>query len=246
MTPIGRKKALFIAHKLYVDFVYNMAHYEGNPFTYPDVKTTLEGITVGGHKISDQEQVLRIASGWQALINQVKDNRFMVDQENFIHFNMLIANNEALEVGTFRSGNVRIGGTDYKPPQAGDELQKAFEIMMENYYQESNPQKKGFGLFLDAARAQYFYDGNKRTAQLMMNGYFMDNGYPPVSLRPDVARIYNHKMIAFYETGDKAAMYDFLSEQQEKLAEEFKEMTISSKGANIYHKKLKQEYSLSP
>lgn len=32
---------------------------EGNPFTYAEVQTLLEGITVGGHKLADADQILR-------------------------------------------------------------------------------------------------------------------------------------------------------------------------------------------
>lgn len=68
INPIGKKEALFIARKLHTDFVFNMAQYENNPFTYPEVKTTLEGITVSGHKLTDQAQILRISAGWKELL----------------------------------------------------------------------------------------------------------------------------------------------------------------------------------
>lgn len=31
---------------------------EGNPFTFPEVQTLLDGITVGGRKLSDLQQVI--------------------------------------------------------------------------------------------------------------------------------------------------------------------------------------------
>jgi hypothetical protein len=48
-----KKRALFVVERGRVDFVYNTAALEGNPFTFPEVKTLLDGITVGGHKLSD-------------------------------------------------------------------------------------------------------------------------------------------------------------------------------------------------
>lgn len=221
MVKIGKEKALFIAKKLHVEFVFNMAQYEGNPFTYPEVQTTLDGVTVGGRKISDQSQILRISDGWHEIRREVEAGTFCVTKDTFIHINSLVANNEALSVGGFRDGNVSISGTDYQPPEAGYELLAAYKKTEQNYYCESDEYKQGFGLFLDAARAQFFWDGNKRTAQLMMNGHFLSYGYAPVSLRPDVLLPYNKKMIAFYESGQKIDMFDFLAEQQKRVASNF-------------------------
>lgn len=41
-----KRRALFFAEKSRVDFVYNTIALEGNPFTYPEVKTLLDGVTV--------------------------------------------------------------------------------------------------------------------------------------------------------------------------------------------------------
>ena len=46
-----------LVRKLSSDVVFNMANLEGNPFTYPEVQTLLEGITIGGHKVSDEHSV---------------------------------------------------------------------------------------------------------------------------------------------------------------------------------------------
>ncbi|CZR83213.1 hypothetical protein CDFC105_43918 [Clostridioides difficile] len=37
-----------------------MGNLENNPFTFPEVQTLLDGITVGGHKLSDQNQILTV------------------------------------------------------------------------------------------------------------------------------------------------------------------------------------------
>ena len=47
---VNKERALFIAEKMRVDFVYNTTALEGNPYTYLEIKTLIEGITVGGIK----------------------------------------------------------------------------------------------------------------------------------------------------------------------------------------------------
>jgi len=41
---------------------------EGNPITWPEVKTLMDGVTVGGHRIDDQRQVLNLADAPQPRI----------------------------------------------------------------------------------------------------------------------------------------------------------------------------------
>jgi hypothetical protein len=46
-----QRRALFLAEKARADFVFNTAALEGSPLTVPEVKTLLDGIMVGGHKL---------------------------------------------------------------------------------------------------------------------------------------------------------------------------------------------------
>ena len=60
-----------------------MAGLERNPFTYPEVKTLLDGVTVGGHKLSDEQQVLSIRNGWNYVIEAVLNNKVSFDMDTF-------------------------------------------------------------------------------------------------------------------------------------------------------------------
>ena len=221
MKAVGKETALYIARRLHPEFVFNMAQLEGNPYTLPEVQTTLSGITVGGHKISDQTQVLNIAAGWSEIIRQVATNEFILSKENFIHINTLIAQDEALSVGAFRDGQVGISGSDYRPPRAGEELEKAFQSLLRHYQQITDITLQAFCVFLDAARAQFFYDGTKRTGQLMMNGILLSAGYAPTVIFADSQLKYNQKMLSFYQSGDKEEMLVFLESQYKRVLNRF-------------------------
>lgn len=186
---------------MHSELVYNMTKLEGNPYTYPEVKTLLDGITVGGRKLSDQEQVLRVSRAWEELRRQVADNSFTVSKANFIHFNKIVAEGEALEVGHFRNGQVYIAV----------ELDEIFVKMLLEFRQSNDDlYTRAFKLFLHCARYQFFYDGNKRTAQLIMNGFLMSNELPPVSIPAKSKRSYDSRMTKFYETGNMKPMLEFL------------------------------------
>lgn len=53
VTP-NRDKALMILQKEITVFVYDAVQLEGYNFTLPEIQTLIEGITVGGHRISDK------------------------------------------------------------------------------------------------------------------------------------------------------------------------------------------------
>jgi hypothetical protein len=113
-----KKLALFVAERSRVDFVYNTAALEGNPFTFPEVKTLLDGITVGGHKLSDSEQVLRLNQALSYVLESVKSATFEFSAVTAKTIQGIVAKDEALKWGVFRDRMVFIQGTDYQVPAA--------------------------------------------------------------------------------------------------------------------------------
>jgi len=75
---------------------------EGNPFTFPEVKTLPDGVTVGGHRISGQEQILNLAESFRRLLMMVKNGQFELSKLIFTELNSIIVHKEALEQGVFR------------------------------------------------------------------------------------------------------------------------------------------------
>lgn len=66
------ERVRFRFHKMLPEFVWDAAALEGNPFTFPEVKTLLDGVTVGGRKVSDQEQILNLAESSRRLLTMVR------------------------------------------------------------------------------------------------------------------------------------------------------------------------------
>ena len=172
--------AFFLAKKDKTDFIYNTSALEGNPMTYPEVETLLDGITVGGHKLTDEHQILNQNKSITLLFKMIKENTFKIDYETICKLHEKVAKEEALMWGAFRTNGVNIGGTDYKPPKA-DDLNEIFEKGIIELNKINNTPIKAISYFLFGAINQFFYDGNKRVSRLMMNGILLSNGYPIVN-----------------------------------------------------------------
>ena len=193
------KKYLFLAKKDRVDFVYNTAALEGNAMTYPEVQTLLEGITVGGHKLSDEQQILNQNRSVQLLFEMIESGTFNLSKKVVCVLHAQVAKEEAMSWGVFRDGGVNIGGTEYYPPKSAA-LDELFEEGIKELELVKNPVRKAISYFLFGAKNQFFYDGNKRTSRLVMNGMLLSAGYPILNIKAKDKVEFNSKMIEFYES----------------------------------------------
>lgn len=200
----NQKKALFIAEKIRIDFIHNTAALEGNPYTYPEVKTLIEGITVGGHKVSDTEQILNLNHAFSYMIDivkSVKNDKFYLTKEIFCAVQAIVARQEALAWGKFRESQVFIGGTEYIPPSSNNLNQIFMQgvLILNNI---SDPLLKAWLTFLWGSINQFFYEGNKRTSRLLASGILLTSGLPPLMILAKDQLQYNQTMTNFYNTQD--------------------------------------------
>src|SRR5690349_10672369 len=99
---VSVERAVFRMHRMLPEYVWDAGVLEGNPFTFPEVKTLLEGVTVGGRKLSDQEQIANLAASSKHLLSLIKQGQFALNKATFCELHGIVARNEALEWGHFR------------------------------------------------------------------------------------------------------------------------------------------------
>jgi Fic family protein len=203
------RRALFLAEKSRVDFVFHTIALEGNPFTFPEVKTLLDGVTVGGHKLSDADQVLNLNRALSHVLDLVKAQQFKLDAVTACAIQGVVAREEALTWGQFRDGRVGIEGTDYQPPAAAD-LPRVFETGAHALLQTNDPVLRAMLTFLWGSLNQFFYDGNKRTSRFMANGTLLTAGLPPIMILAKDQLAYNQTMTRFYDTQDATEALNWL------------------------------------
>jgi len=204
-----REKALMLARREVAAFVCDAVNLEGLPFTLPEVQTLLDGITVGGHKVSDQQIVLNQGKAWESLFASLREHGFAVSRAYACALHAIAAKEEVLTWGAFRCGGVTIAGTDWLPPKH-TELPRLFERMVQEADVLEDIYDRAIFVFLEMARTQFFYDVNKRMGRFMMNGLLLDAGYPAINLPARHKLEFNRLMLNFYATGDQAPMNAFM------------------------------------
>ncbi len=217
------KKISFHFLRMLPEYVWDAGVLEGNPFTFPEVKTVLEGITVGGRKLSDQEQIINLYDSAKRLLQLVQEQTFALEKGIFCELNGIVARKEALEWGHFRgegaeqqyTPQVALGSQGrYKPAATQSEAANLIDIFnagVEVLLAESrSPWEQAFAFFLFAALQQFFFDGNKRTGRLMMNGILMTHGLFAISVPASKAQEFNEKMVNFFVNREGTEMMTFL------------------------------------
>ncbi len=207
--PPNKARSLMLAKRQLSELVCDAVNLEGIPFTLPEIQTLLDGITVGGHKVIDQEIALNQANAWRTLFRWVEQGDFSISAQRACELHAIAGKNEALAWGKFRTGSVTIAGTDYMPPNSED-LPLLFESLVNDVRQIADIYDQAIHVFLTMARSQFFYDVNKRMGRFMMNGLLLSEGYPAINLPAKRQLEFNNLMLEFYQTGQQKPMNSFL------------------------------------
>ncbi len=205
----SKEKAIFLAKKQLPELVCDAVNLEGINYTLPEVQTLLDGVTVGGHKMKDEEITLNQAKAWKLLFQLLESQHFSISKSIACQIHSVAAENESLEWGCFRSGGVTISGTDYIPPDA-NKLNQYWETMLLESAEIDNLFDRAIYIFLQMARNQFFYDVNKRMGRFMMNGILLSNGFPAINLQAKRQQEFNQLMLDFYPGGDVGPMTEFM------------------------------------
>lgn len=203
------KTLIYLAKKNLPDTIYNMANLEGNTYTYPEIQTLLDGITIGGHKVSEEQQIYDLKKSWEYLFSIIQ-SPMELNKDLFNRFNDIIAKNEALISGKFRTGQVRIGGTEYMPPKA-DDLSIIFSTELEHIITRCNSKTElSLELFLFGALSQFYFDGNKRTGRMVANSILLSEGQGILNIKAKDKLEFNTLMVEFYDTLEADNICGFL------------------------------------
>lgn len=217
--PVEHSVARFQAQL--VQHVWDAAALEGNPFTMPEVHELLEGTTVGGHRLEDEKQVLALAESTSTLHGMVSAGTFAVAKEVSDRLHGIVAPHEAIEAGNFRGegsanggGHVRLGEygifSATGSADGGVALRREYDEGTRYLEGVEHPVERAVAYFCMGARRQFYFDGNKRTARLMMNGQLMQAGFDAISIPFNRRLEFNQHLIVLYKDAEATPLMRFI------------------------------------
>lgn len=190
---------------------------EQNSSTLPQTRTILNGKSVEGLDVNDLLQVKNYGDGAKELVRLLRSREFSIDIETASALHRYVGYKDALEWGTLRNLNTGIHDVEYVPPS----FEKLPMLAKDGFdfltSEVRDPKEQAIAVFLFMARTQFFFDANKRTASLMMNGCLMLNGYWPITVLNQESVEFHQKLGQFYETGNANDMMAFFEKSVKNI-----------------------------
>jgi len=203
-----------------VEMTYNSNAIEGNSLTLKETHLVInEGITIKGKPLKDHIEAKTHKEALDYLYELIEKEKKISISETLIKlFHQIVTEDIDKEwAGKYRNSLVLIGGADYKPPEAID-----VPKMMADLIDWVRDNKNKLHLVELAAILHYklvaihpFFDGNGRTARLIMNVVLMKLGYPlAIILKNDRKRYYN--VLSKADKGDLIPFVRFIAQAVER------------------------------
>lgn len=222
IKPSPMARSIFRFEKSLPELVWNAAALEGNTFTLPQVQTLLDGVTVGGKRLEEAEQILALSEGMELMIAAVRDGSFSLSNEVSDRVHAVVAKHEAIESGNFRGegsvhggGSARLstGGTVDGDPtgENGEQLHADYTNLLAALGALDDPRARALVYFASATRSQFYFDGNKRTARIMMTGALIQSSFEPVNIPYARQEEFNVALDELFRTDDGTRLIDFLT-----------------------------------
>ena len=181
--------------QLALEWTYNSNAIEGNTLTLQETRLVLEeGITIKGKPLREHFEAKNHEKAIQYLEKIIQQNFKCTESHIFEIHKLVLEGIEEDVAGRYRNGQVRIIGANFIPP-AGHKVPD----LMAEFIKEVTIREKKESILSLATFTHHrfvwihpFFDGNGRTARLLMNLLLMKEGYPPaIILKNDRKKYYD-------------------------------------------------------
>lgn len=190
--------------------IYDQAVLEGVATTFPQTEDIIDGGVIHGVTATDVQKILNLKHAWEFILDK---NVLRARSDFYIlsHIARLVNEGFYAEGGRLRSVPVRIGGTDYTPPLPIEVDVKEALARIVNSGEDAIG--AAISLCLYCMKAQFFNDGNKRTAVIFANHFLISRGGGLLVIPEAHVPRFKHLLVRYYEGKDEGEIRAFLREE---------------------------------
>ena len=217
LPPIAVKK---LRQRFEIEMTYNSNGIEGNSLTLKETYLVIsEGITVKNKPLKDHLEAKDHYEALEFIMDLVEHKKPQTVSEQLIRtlHQIVVRDTEKEWAGRYRNSHVFIAGAGHKPPEAILIPEKMAGLI--HWFRGA--QSKLHSIELSAlihhkfVHIHPFFDGNGRTARLLMNVILMREGYPlAVILKNDRKKYYD--CLARSDREDYAPLVRFVAQSVER------------------------------
>jgi len=201
-----REQNIFVAKRNVVDYIWKSANIEGISITFPETQAIYDGGNVARLRVDEIVAVNNLKHAWQFILNTLDTE---LDFKYLCSINALVGSNIIEAAGEMRYGDVRIGGTNWKPDLPNKEV---IEKDLEEIKKIENVTERAITIMCYTMRKQIFWDGNKRTAMLFANCEMIKNGKGVISIPIELKEKFGELLTKYYETDNMEELKEFIYE----------------------------------
>lgn len=195
LRPLNPAQVHKLREQLEIEMTYNSNAIEGNSLTLRETYLVLqEGMTIKGKPLKDHLEAKDHKEALDFLYDLVSRDHYTISGHLIRELHQLVVRETEKEwAGKYRTGSVLIGGADHTPPDAIDVPSHMDELMrwLKQAGKRIHPVECAALLHHKIVYIHPFFDGNGRTARLVMNIVLMRAGFPlAIILKNDRKKYY--------------------------------------------------------
>lgn len=201
-----------------IEMTYNSNAIEGNTLTLKETFLVInEGLTVKGKPLKDHLEARDHYDALHYLYQSIERGKpFSEVSIRNIH-QLIVKNSDSEWAGKYRTGSVMITGSDHSPPDASEVpfLMSKLIHWARGKLGKMHPVELAACLHHGVVYIHPFFDGNGRTARIVMNLLLMQAGYPlVVILKSDRKKYY--QVLSKADHGQYAPLARFVAQAVER------------------------------
>lgn len=182
-----------IKDSLSIEWTYNSNSIEGNTLTLQETKMVIEdGFTIKGKSLREHFEVVNHQEAIE-FVESLASNEYLLNKLDILSVHHLVLQKIEKDFsGKLRTSGVRISGANFVPPN----VLKVEEFVEELIHFANS---SDIDILIKSAIFHHrfvwihpFFDGNGRTARLLLNLILMKSGFPPaIILKNDRKKYYD-------------------------------------------------------
>lgn len=203
-----------------LEMTYNSNAIEGNSLTLKETAWVIQdGITIKGKPMKDHLEAIDHYAALSYLYDLIEHDARQTVSEVLIRtvHRLVVRETEQQTAGMYRTGNVMITGSNHTPPDAS-----ALPGLMHDLISWIRSNQKKLHPVEIAAIVHHklvyihpFFDGNGRTARVMMNLLLLQQGYPLVIVLKNDRKKY-YQALSQADLGDYTSLVRFTGQTVER------------------------------
>ena len=191
--PIPSYVLKSIKDSLSIEWTYNSNSIEGNTLTLQETKMVIEdGFTIKGKSLREHFEVVNHQEAIE-FVESLASNVYVLNKLDILSIHHLVLQKiEKDFAGKYRTSGVRISGANFVPPNALKVDEFVSELIDFANDSEVDILIRSAIFHHRFAWIHPFFDGNGRTARLLLNLILMKSGFPPaIILKNDRKKYYD-------------------------------------------------------